>query len=307
MSSIIYVLLNSFSGTELMLFAIALVALAIGSYTDFRKREVPDWMSYSFVFIALGIRLIYSAITFDWMFFVYGILGFFVFLGIALLMFYTGQWGGGDAKVLAGIGAAIGLKFSLDSMLIAFVINTIIIGGLYGLVYSFYLASRNRSKFFRKFWSLLSDKKIKSKQKTALIVTVLLLLISLFSGFFFGFKSVVFYFVSPLSVMVLFYLWVFVKAVEDSSFYRFVEPDKLTEGDWIVREIHADGRYVCGPKDLGIEKPQIKKLIELKKRNKVKKILIKEGIPFVPSFLLTFIATLIFGNLMLWMIGRIYG
>ncbi|HLD88660.1 MAG TPA: A24 family peptidase, partial [Candidatus Nanoarchaeia archaeon] len=174
MSSIIYVLLNSFSGTELMLFAIALVALAIGSYTDFRKREVPDWMSYSFVFIALGIRLIYSAITFDWMFFVYGILGFFVFLGIALLMFYTGQWGGGDAKVLAGIGAAIGLKFSLDSMLIAFVINTIIIGGLYGLVYSFYLASRNRSKFFRKFWSLLSDKKIKSKQKTALIVTVLL-------------------------------------------------------------------------------------------------------------------------------------
>jgi len=50
---------------------------------------------------------------------------------------------------------------------------------------------------------------------------------------------------------------------------------------------------------LGIEKKQIRKLIELYKKRKVKNILIKEGIPFVPSFFAAYVITLIYGNLVL--------
>ena len=103
-------------------------------------------------------------------------------------------------------------------------------------------------------------------------------------------------------ILVTFYLWVFTKAIEKSCMYKLVQPTRLTEGDWIVEDIRVYGKYVAGPKDLGISKNQIKKLVQFYKQGKIKKILIKEGIPFVPSFFIAFIVTLIFGNPLLWFI-----
>ncbi|PIO05594.1 hypothetical protein COT47_04145, partial [Candidatus Woesearchaeota archaeon CG08_land_8_20_14_0_20_43_7] len=51
-------------------------------------------------------------------------------------------------------------------------------------------------------------------------------------------------------------------------------------------------KYICGPKDLGIEKKQIAILL----KHKVKKVLVREGIPFVPSFLIAFIVNVFFQN-----------
>jgi hypothetical protein len=76
-----------------------------------------------------------------------------------------------------------------------------------------------------------------------------------------------------------------------------VKPEQLTIGDWIVNDVVVDGKRICGPKDLGIEEKQIKKLLRLKKKNKIKLVIIKEGIPFIPSFLASFIITFIWGNL----------
>ncbi|MBI2656261.1 hypothetical protein HYX03_00805, partial [Candidatus Woesearchaeota archaeon] len=103
-------------------------------------------------------------------------------------------------------------------------------------------------------------------------------------------------------ILTTFYLWIFVKAIEKSAMNKLVEPSKLTEGDWIVNDVFVGKKYICGPKDLGIEKRQIKKLIGFYRQGKIKKILIKEGIPFVPSFLIAFIVTLIFGSPLMWLI-----
>ena len=62
---------------------------------------------------------------------------------------------------------------------------------------------------------------------------------------------------------------------------------KLTEGDWIAEDVKVNGKIICSPKDLGISKEQIKKL----KHHNIKKVLVKEGIPFVPSFLIAFVVT----------------
>ena len=78
---------------------------------------------------------------------------------------------------------------------------------------------------------------------------------------------------------------------------KYVKPQQLTEGDWIAKDVNINGKYLTGPRDLGIEKRKIRKLIELYKRGKVKKILIKEGIPFVPSFFVAYVITLLYGNL----------
>jgi hypothetical protein len=85
--------------------------------------------------------------------------------------------------------------------------------------------------------------------------------------------------------------------------YKRITPDKLTEGDWIANNIKIDGKYISGPKDLGIEKKQINQLIDLWKKGKIKKVLIKEGMPFIPSFFIAFIITLIYGNLFIFFIS----
>ena len=82
---------------------------------------------------------------------------------------------------------------------------------------------------------------------------------------------------------------------------KYVTPKQLTEGDWIAKDVKISGKYVTGPKDLGIEKKQIRKLIEFYKKGKIKKVLIKEGIPFVPSFFIAYVVTLMFGNLVFLM------
>jgi hypothetical protein len=79
---------------------------------------------------------------------------------------------------------------------------------------------------------------------------------------------------------------------------RYVKPTEVTEGDWIAKDIYISNKYISGPKDLGIEKSQLNKLISFYKKGKIKRVLIKVGIPFVPSFLLAYILTLAFGNLL---------
>jgi prepilin signal peptidase PulO-like enzyme (type II secretory pathway) len=44
---------------------------------------------------------------------------------------------------------------------------------------------------------------------------------------------------------------------------------------------------------LGVSKEQIKELVELKSKKKIDTVLVKEGIPFVPSFLVAFVIVLV--------------
>ena len=88
------------------------------------------------------------------------------------------------------------------------------------------------------------------------------------------------------------------KAVERASMLRLVDPKELTEGEWISKDIVVENERIAGPSDLGVSKEQIRKLEALHASGKIKKVLIKVGIPFVPSFLLAFVTTLLYGNLL---------
>ena len=203
--------------------------------------------------------------------------------------------------MLMGLGAIIGFDvFSVKSQfLTGFFINALFAGAAYGLLWSVYLAFSNRKKFSGEFRKFLSGSKVvKFKYYLAALIAIV---------------AAVSFIVNDIAVRVMvlslalvailtFYMWAFVKAIEKSSMYKSVEPSKLTEGDWIVNNIIVNKKYITGPKDLGISKAQIMKLIELYKRKKVKRILIKEGIPFVPSFFIAFVITIIFGNPLFWII-----
>ena len=280
---------------SIITYSLSFIALLIGSITDLKTREVPDWMNYGLVISGLGLNLLFSAIYSNPSFIINSIIGLAVFFGIAYIMFYAGQWGGGDSKMLMGLGAMIGIdvSFKTPQFLANFLINALFIGAIYGLLWSFLLAFRNRQKFLKELREILSKKGI-SKAKKIILPTLVLLLIAVFLIKAYYVKILILS--MAFLVLATFYLWIFVKAIEKSSMYKLVDPSRLTEGDWIVKDVIVSSQYICGPKDLGIEKKQIRKLVEMYKKGKVKKILIKEGIPFVPSFFAAFIFTFIFGS-----------
>jgi Flp pilus assembly protein protease CpaA len=282
---------------ESIILIIVLIALLIGTYTDFRVREVPDWLNYGLMFIGFGLRIIFSVVYHDADFIIQGLLGFGAFFLIALVMFYAGQWGGGDSKMVMGLGALLGLQLSIDSFLIGFMINIVIFGALFGMLFSFYLVAVNLKPFLAEFSKKFGERK--REKWVVWLAALAILIVSVFVPYYIRVPVVV------LAGMILlsFYVFVYLKAVEQAAMIKWVEPERLTEGDWVVEDVVVGKKRICGPKDLGLEMAQIKRLIALKRQGKVKKILIKYGIPFVPSFLMAFIVTYFWGNVLFGMLG----
>jgi Flp pilus assembly protein protease CpaA len=279
--------------TDIILLSIAFIALVIASISDLKTREVPDWLSYAVIFIAFGIRGIYSLATFNWMYLVYGLVGFGIFVAIAYAMFYAGQWGGGDAKMIMGLGVLIGVPLSLKQMplLAVFFINVLVAGAVYGLCWIIGLSIKHRKKIAKEFREQLSKNKVlRYVVGIAFLILLVLIVVSATDAVIKMWLAVI-----VALFYALFYLFMIVKAVEKVSMYVHVSPEKLTEGDWIAKDYYDGKKRICGPKDLGIEKKQIKKLIAMKRKGRIKKVRIKMGIPFVPSFLIAYVATMFLG------------
>jgi len=274
---------------------IVFMALIIASITDIKTREVPDWLNYSLIISGLAINGIFSLIYSNSSFIINSLIGLGIALIFALIMFYTGQWGGGDSKLLLGVGASMGSILSFSGFIPSFIINMLLVGSIYGLCWGIIIALKNKKLFLKKTKEILTNKKLK---KLKLIFTILSLLPFLILFIDYNTINLILCLLLFLSLNLIIYIYIFSKIFEEAFMYKYVSPKKLTEGDWIANNIIVKGKQICGPKDLGINQKQIQKLINLK----IKRVKIKEGIPFVPSFLIAFILTLILGNIVLLII-----
>jgi Flp pilus assembly protein protease CpaA len=274
--------------TDVFLVVVGIAGLLVASITDIKTREVPDWLSYSLIASGIGLRLIYSAATYDWLYFVYGLLGFGIMFGIGNLMYYGKQWGGGDTKIMMGLGALFATSPTGQGyFLFSLWLNILIIGAMYGIAWSAVLAARHRDRFANEAKRLFSQKIV--SRRVYLGVSLLFL-----AGFFFiddplpKFMAAMF----GLFILIYEYLLILIRAVENVCLYKLVPVAKLTEGDWIAKEVYVGRKLVTGPKSLGIEKNEINIL----RKAGIGKVLVKEGIPFIPPFFLGLIFTLIYGN-----------
>lgn len=279
----------------LIIHSIALAVLLIGTFTDLRTREVPDWVNIGLIGIGFGVNLIFSIFFWDYSYILSSVVGFFVIFALGWAMFYSGQWGGGDSKMLMGLGALVGIDIFSGKIpfLAHFLVNIVIVGALYGVIWTIYLIIKNWTSFYKEAKKLMKDKFVLKVRLIVYALFIVLLAISFFAGDrLIKLSSLYIAVVLPVTL----YVWVAVKSVEKSCMIKTVPPKDLTEGDWIAKEVKVNGKVIAGPKDLGVEKKQIKKLIQLYKQKKIKNVKVKEGIPFVPSFLAAYLTTLILGN-----------
>ncbi len=272
-----------------------LLSLLIASFTDLKTREIPDWISYGLIFFVLCTRLLQSLLTKEYTYFTSSLLTFAVFFGFGSLLYYTRQWGGGDAKLLAGLGAAFATSpfYITASQIIPFpgilVLNILIIGAIYAIIFATYLALKHKKSFIIEFKKLNKEPKMRTTKSIILIIAIAFALISYF---YFPENLKVVGGSFALILLIMPYLLVFIKSVELACMYKTVTPEKLTEGDWVQEDVYKGKKLIYKTKPYGIDM----KSIELLKKEKIKHVLIKEGIPFIPSFLLGTIATLILGK-----------
>ncbi len=271
---------------------IALIAAAIGSWTDIKTLEVPDWLNYSLIAAGLAGNLIYSIYYSDISYILQSLLGLAASVVLGLAMFYTGQWGGGDSKMLFGIGSLLGISYAFRiGAYVKFLANLLLFGAAYGILWVLVLSIRRRKKIIKRLKRYM---KKYYKIRIAIFFAIALFLILIMASNIY-LKE---FFAYALLIMYgMIYLIIYVKAVEDAAMIKEISPEKLTEGDWIAEDIFAGGKYIAGPKDLGIKKSQIKDLIRLKEKGKINKIKVKYGMPFVPAFLISLAYTAFFKNI----------
>jgi len=261
---------------EQLILVIAFVYLLITSILDVKYRLVWDYINYSFGFLFLIIRVLEQIIMPDYSAVLSVLSVSFLTLITGLFLYKTGAWGGGDLKLLTALSVGLSSLPSDKLVIISltfpfyanFLINTLISGIIFGLLWSFIGIVRTKTyKSFGKFyWGII-------------ILAILLVIISFFAAM----KERILFLL--IAVFCSYYV---VKKFEDKITIIDKKVKKLDEGDWIIKEFRIKGKLIT-KKPTGLSKADIKLL----QSSSLKMIKIKDGIPFLVSFFLAFLLTIV--------------
>ncbi|PIN89122.1 hypothetical protein COU60_04630 [Candidatus Pacearchaeota archaeon CG10_big_fil_rev_8_21_14_0_10_34_76] len=260
----------------LFLFGLAFTWIIFAVVQDMRSREVANWLNFSLIAFVLAYRAFYSIFSREIMFFIYGLIGVLSFVILGYAFYYARAFAGGDAKLLMGLGGVLPFDSFITFGILTggFFFLLFSLGIIYSLTYTIFLATKNKKTFIPEF------KKQLIKNKKYIFIALLIVLIieisaQIISSDFLG--------LSAILIIIIPLLFIYSKAIENSCMIKLLSPNKLTEGDWLEKEILINGRKI----KKSIHGLTEREIILLRKHNK--KVWIKEGIPFTPAFLMAFV------------------
>ena len=262
---------------------IALVGSLIGGLWDLKTTNIPDFLVFSMVITGFIINFAEGFLTGNYSNLTGALLYGGIFLAFGLLMYYFGQWGGGDGGLLVAIAVllpTLPATVSLTSFpfSVSFFINTIFIGVAYSVVYSLIFTWKNQKvkhEFFQR---------IKKRENYLPMIFILIL-----SLFFLAISRTIFYL--SLLLLALSVLQVFAKSISE-GFYRKIPVSKLKTDDMIGEDIPNLKIYKKFIR--GLTKDEIKKIKKMKKF-----VIIREGVRYGMVFPLSLLYTLLLGDLIL--------
>ncbi|MDO8528865.1 MAG: prepilin peptidase [Nanoarchaeota archaeon] len=266
----------------IILLAIALIWIIFATVQDLKSREIANWVSFSLIIFALGFRFFYSLFLGegeDFSFFIQGVIGLGIFLILGNIFYYSRMFAGGDTKLMISLGTILPLYNNiLDNLkfFLIFFLVFLISGAVYGIASILYLSFRN----FKTFKKELS-RQFKAKKKLIILGMlggIVFLIIGLFFNVFFSLGIMLF--LTP-------YVYLYVTAVDKTCMIKDVKAKNLTEGDWLYKDVKIGKKYIKADWD-GLEKNEIREI-----RKRYPEVKIKQGIPFSPVFLISYIIIVI--------------
>lgn len=261
----------------------AAILLLIASIEDLKTREVPDYVSYTLMGSGIFIRAMWFLFERNTSVIFWVPTSFLVLGGFSYMLYKSGQWGGGDVKIMAGVGILLSsFPGEIVPFFFNFLINSLLVGAIYGAFGIAVMVIANRKKVkFRWYEIVLLP-----------IFLVLSILLAYYTPLFLSFFGI-FILISILSL-------VYFKKIEKTAMQMSVPVEKLTEGDWLVDDIKIEDKVFLKRRNIGLTMEDLKKLN--KNKDKIKKVKIKTGIPFVPVFFITLIVTVFLGNVLFFLI-----
>jgi len=271
----------------IFLCVLALIWIGFASVQDLRSREIANWINFSLIIFALGFRFFYCLFySLNFNFFYQGLIGLGVFFIIGNLLYYGRMFAGGDAKLMISLGAVLPFSESLlvnVRIFLLFIIIFLFVGAFYGLVCAVYLSVKNFKDFKKEFVQRIK------KNKNLVYGAMVFGLVFMFFGLT---ESLLLYFGILFFILPFFYFYA--KAVDECCLVKIISSKKLTEGDWLYKDVKIGKRLIKANWE-GLTKKDVELL---KKKCKIVKI--RQGIAFVPVFLISFLI-LIF----VWFMGLI--
>jgi len=264
-----------------ILVGLGLIWLVFATVSDLKKSEIPNWLNFSLIVFALGVRFFYSLFSnySDFSFFYQGVLGVLFFVILGEVFYYSKMFAGGDEKLMWSLGAILPIFpnfYQNLEVFLAFILLYLFVGAFYGIVLSVAIGLINFKKMKKGFVKLFEE-----KRRWILIYTlfsIVFLVLSFYIENFIYFA--IFIFVFP-------YFYLFLKAVDDFCMVRKISSKKLTPGDWLYEDVKVKGKTIRATWS-GLSSEEIKLL-----KNK-KEVLVRYGLQFSPVFLVSFILLFIF-------------
>jgi prepilin peptidase CpaA len=107
----------------LLMCAPALGLLVWAAIEDLRSRRIPNWLTFSLVLSGIAQSVTFGAMVGP----TGSLLGLAVGFVLPFLLFAMGALGGGDMKLLAGLGAWFGPQAALNTFMIAAVVGAVMV------------------------------------------------------------------------------------------------------------------------------------------------------------------------------------
>ena len=251
---------------------------------DLRRREVDNIWNFSLIGFALAYRLAISIFGGNYGFILNGLIGFGIFFILGNIFYYSRLFAGGDAKLVIALGVILPLSYSwmVNLKIFGLFILLFFVGGsIYSLIWAFCLMISNRKGFSKEF-----GKQFKRHGKMFFIALVFVIFWVIFAFII----SQISFILIGLIILLFPILFMFAKSIEESCMVKKLSPEKVTLGDWLYEDIFVSGKRIKSTWE-GVSKRELK----LIQNGNKKKILVKYGIPFTPSFLFSFIGILWIG------------
>lgn len=260
-----------------ILFPLAAAGSAIAGLWDLKTTEVPDELPVAMSAFGLFYWFVASLFAESIAPFVLSLLSGLAFLVPGLLLYRAGKWGEADAWVPASILFMVPV-LSNAPILFDYAVNFSIVSSAYMIVYSLALGAMNPEVFSL----LVKDAKDNKAFHWVVGLVGVLLVVSLSLGITPEYAFSVFAITSLLAVF-----WRYALVIEKHVFRKEISSAQLREGDVLDDMVWR-----------GMTKEEVADI-----KRKKKKVIIKEGVRFVPVYPITLIMTAVYGNVIVAVLG----